>query len=520
MVYASQIIPVPPQTTVEPGDSAVKRSSVENGFSNILDRRMRSLQRTDTGKQRSGKGADYTVSSLNAAETRFKVQTRAEYSGSPPGADSPVDGNIAPGNEESVISAGSGEQNRTGTKGIESASADLKPEQDDKLVPEPIELLQQLLNEILALLQSFYQQLAEQESIKKNSAELHSEGIHFEELKQQILLKLTEAAELIKASELPELENAFAGKLLQMLENGLSEAENIDERHVSIEIINDLDALVRKMLSETETAKLRIAGEIPPEVTAVQNAENAVYEHAEQTEPVNTAGNKPSVEPAADENRNNNPGSETKLRDKQSPVNIPKVSAESEGDVKQDFIASAVNTPSGVPDEMAPAAQTADKPPVTGLRQTEDFEYQIIRQVIEKAETLLSENRTEMVIRLKPESLGKLTLRIIHERGEITAGFIAENEQVKAVIESNLRFLEDSLRKSGVELQSLAVSVGQNGQDGQNEDETRSYGGRTFARETLVSSPALMNDFHHIYRFGDAAEEFIQMERPAIDLTA
>ena len=36
MVYASQIIPVPPQTTVEPGDSAVKRSSVENGFSNRL----------------------------------------------------------------------------------------------------------------------------------------------------------------------------------------------------------------------------------------------------------------------------------------------------------------------------------------------------------------------------------------------------------------------------------------------------------------------------------------------------
>ncbi|HEY8500605.1 MAG TPA: flagellar hook-length control protein FliK [Clostridia bacterium] len=525
MFCISPKIPVPLQSSVESGDSAGKRSSVKDGFSEIFDRSMHALQRDNTGKQRSGHSADYTVSSLNAAETRLKVQTRAEYSDSPPAADSPVEGNVASGNEESVICAGGGEQNRTETTDIKSDSTVHKPEPDDEPVPEPIELLQrlqQLLSDILMLLQSFYQSMKEQDSIEKNPAD-----VHLEELKQQILLKLTEAAELIKTSELPELENAFAGKLLQVIENGLFEAESVREGQISIEFVNELDALVRKMLSETKAAKLRIAGETLPEVTAgliAQNAEDIVLEHAERTEAVNTVSGKPIEEPVSDETKKNGAESETdneaKLHQEQSPMNIPKVSAAVGGDADQNFVVNAAITPADIQNETASAAQTADKTPAAGLRQMEEFDYQIIRQVIEKAETLLSENRTEMVIRLKPESLGKLTLRIIHERGGITAGFIAENEQVKAVIESNLRFLEDSLRRSGVELQSLAVSVGQNGQGGQNEDGRQYYSERAIGRKMPVPSTVPVNDMHHIYRFGDTSEGLIQMERPAIDLTA
>lgn len=513
MFYASQTMPIPLQSAVESANLSGKRGSIKDGFSKILDRSMHALQKADNGKQQGKHRAGFTVSSLNKAEPRVEVQTRVKCS------NSPVDEKAISGNEKSIFCAGSGEQDRTETTNIESAPTAVRSEQDNELVREPIELLQQLqllLNDILVLLQKLYQSLNEPDSLEKSSA-----NFSLEEFKQQILVKLTEAVELIKTSEIPELENAFADKLLQMLENGLLEAESIGQEQISIELINDLDGLVRKMLFETETLKLQIAEDIPAEFTAGHTAQSAEdIEHAEQSEPLNTDGNKPLAEPAAGESRKKGSDSETRMHQEQSPVNISKVSAAAEDDTKQDFIVNTAGTPAEIPNETASIAQTADKPPATGLRQTEQFEYQVIRQVIEKAETLLSENRTEMVIRLKPESLGKLTLRVIHERGEITAGLIAENEQVKAVIESNLRFLEDSLRRSGVELQSLAVSVGQNGQSGQNESDERSYNGRTIGRKTPVPSPAPINDAHHTYRFGGTAEGLIQMEGPAIDLTA
>lgn len=38
---------------------------------------------------------------------------------------------------------------------------------------------------------------------------------------------------------------------------------------------------------------------------------------------------------------------------------------------------------------------------------------------------------------------------------------MAESEQVKAILESNMQMLRDALEKSGVDIQSLSVSVGQ-----------------------------------------------------------
>ena len=62
---------------------------------------------------------------------------------------------------------------------------------------------------------------------------------------------------------------------------------------------------------------------------------------------------------------------------------------------------------------------------------------------------LLSGEKSEMVIDLKPDHLGKLALKIATERGIVVAKFIAENEQVKAALESNMNMLKESLEKQG-----------------------------------------------------------------------
>ena len=87
-----------------------------------------------------------------------------------------------------------------------------------------------------------------------------------------------------------------------------------------------------------------------------------------------------------------------------------------------------------------------------------------------KVKLMAGENRQEMELQLKPESLGKLSLKIVHERGEILAKITAENEQVKGILESNLQLLKDALEKNGLSVQQLSVSVG----NGSNSDSKQS----------------------------------------------
>lgn len=84
----------------------------------------------------------------------------------------------------------------------------------------------------------------------------------------------------------------------------------------------------------------------------------------------------------------------------------------------------------------------------------------ITNQVMMKVKLMAGENKQEMEMQLKPENLGKLSLKIIHERGEVLAKITAENEQVKGILESNMQLLRDALEKNGFTVQSLSVSVG------------------------------------------------------------
>lgn len=85
----------------------------------------------------------------------------------------------------------------------------------------------------------------------------------------------------------------------------------------------------------------------------------------------------------------------------------------------------------------------------------------IINQVVEKAKVVNTPEKSEIMMELKPESLGKLSLKVVTEQGMVVAKFITESEQVKAILETNMQLLKDSLDKQGVNVQGLSVSVRQ-----------------------------------------------------------
>ncbi|WP_129596931.1 flagellar hook-length control protein FliK [Anaerophilus nitritogenes] len=86
----------------------------------------------------------------------------------------------------------------------------------------------------------------------------------------------------------------------------------------------------------------------------------------------------------------------------------------------------------------------------------------ILEQIVDKGEVILKENASEMTLQLKPDHLGKLSMKIEVERGIVVANIVAENQAVKEVLESNFNALRDSLNAKGFGIEQLNVSIGEN----------------------------------------------------------
>ncbi len=96
-----------------------------------------------------------------------------------------------------------------------------------------------------------------------------------------------------------------------------------------------------------------------------------------------------------------------------------------------------------------------------------------VNDAIEKA-PLLSE-RSEMILKLKPEQLGKVDLKIEVHNENIIARFDVASQMVKEAIEANLEDLKNSLRDKGFGDMSFDVNVNKDNQesDGQNQSAYR-----------------------------------------------
>lgn len=87
----------------------------------------------------------------------------------------------------------------------------------------------------------------------------------------------------------------------------------------------------------------------------------------------------------------------------------------------------------------------------------------VLKQVSERVDVNLLEDKSEMIIKLKPDHLGKVTVEIAVENGNVTAKFLAESQKVKEILEANIQDLKDHLANQGMVVQDLSVSVGNDG---------------------------------------------------------
>lgn len=83
----------------------------------------------------------------------------------------------------------------------------------------------------------------------------------------------------------------------------------------------------------------------------------------------------------------------------------------------------------------------------------------IVNQIMEKIKVSIKPEISEVKMILKPEQLGEVSLKIATQNGIVTAQFIAENQKVKEIIESNFKQLKDMLNEQGIDVGALEVNV-------------------------------------------------------------
>lgn len=83
-------------------------------------------------------------------------------------------------------------------------------------------------------------------------------------------------------------------------------------------------------------------------------------------------------------------------------------------------------------------------------------EQQLAEEILTKTETL-NGGRTEFTMELNPETLGKITVKLVSAHGRVEVSISAENEETGRLLQSRGENIGNALRESGIELERYQV---------------------------------------------------------------
>jgi flagellar hook-length control protein FliK len=142
---------------------------------------------------------------------------------------------------------------------------------------------------------------------------------------------------------------------------------------------------------------------------------------------------------------------------------------------------------------------------------TEDCQW--IYDLIEKAVFSSKNNHMEMEVQLRPEHLGKMTMKVMIEDGIISAKITAHSIEIKNYIQSQEQELRDAFVKQGYQFAGLDVNVGQHHGNSNWKDNNLYF---SHQRHQLPEEPVPSN----MMTFGSFAEPDSVISNAGIDFFA
>lgn len=238
------------------------------------------------------------------------------------------------------------------------------------------------------------------------------------------------------------LDNNLKSELVQTLQGIIENSNNADQQNTSTKTIDEA-VFANEITIQKEVKPLFDNQRYKVKLDAPIEVEEAVTEVSENQQ----SSNETDLSNSSDESTVDN----GKILDSNKVISTNK---EDTDNLTVKF--SSIQNEANAKDinEVIKVDKTADVP-----------KTEVIKQIVQKAEVLLKDGKSEMSIQLEPENLGKLALKIAIEKGVVTAKFVAENQGVKQTIESNFNQLKDMLQEKGITVQSFSVSVGHEGRE-------------------------------------------------------
>ena len=83
----------------------------------------------------------------------------------------------------------------------------------------------------------------------------------------------------------------------------------------------------------------------------------------------------------------------------------------------------------------------------------------IMRQMVSGVRTAVTERITTMEMQLNPENMGKMTVRVSSEEGQVTAHINLENENVRTAMENQMGILKANLEAQGIKVNEVTVTA-------------------------------------------------------------
>lgn len=95
---------------------------------------------------------------------------------------------------------------------------------------------------------------------------------------------------------------------------------------------------------------------------------------------------------------------------------------------------------------------------------------EIMDQILDYMKVSVKPEVSDLEMQLHPESLGNLHIHISSKEGVVTAQFTAQNESVRAVLESQMMELKQNLEEQGVKVEAVEVTIAEYSLDREPDD--------------------------------------------------
>lgn len=314
------------------------------------------------------------------------------------------------------------------------------------------------------------------------------------------LEKVIEAQADIIAED-PELKEA-----LKQILTEIKAIQDIEVTKPDIQFSEKLEDLMSKLngvVLKPSESKLPVSEKLAtetPEEGAVISEETA--DPTKSVQPAMTA--EPDSEAQTQEDSSADQNQAELTQGKQSyQAEVP---VEAKGTDSSDKGGSAAAKSTEAPESISTAPKTAVQTPLQtvqnpqafqdtldavkeGVQAKAQFQSRIMEQVVEtvKMNVRADDGKSEMIMKLKPESLGNVALKVSIEKGIVLAEFQVDSQAVKQALESNLQDLRNALQDKGFNVFDLDVSVRKdNQQQQQNSGNSQGFRNRAPRLEGLA----------------------------------